>query len=134
VNIPGLSDVIRKEQDAKNEMATLVTYIANQNSQQDTKQNPQVVEQMRKRLFELEGLRKGYKAAIQKGYPEYFQLIQPKAPARKRLPSSWLKMRCSSLSFPWQVRPMSGVLITKGRQSSIAQIGASRRPIQQWRL
>jgi len=81
VNIPGLSDVIRKEQDAKNEMATLVTYIANQNAQQDTKQNPQVVEQMRKRLFELEGLRKGYKAAIQKGYPEYFQLIQPKAPS-----------------------------------------------------
>ena len=85
VNIPGLSDVIRKEQDAKNEMATLVTYIANQNSQQDTKQNPQVVEQMRKRLFELEGLRKGYKAAIQKGYPEYFQLIQPKAPSTQEI-------------------------------------------------
>jgi CHAT domain-containing protein len=85
VNIPGLSDVIRKEQDAKNEMATLVTYIANQNAQQDTKQNPQVVEQMRKRLFELEGLRKGYKAAIQKGYPEYFQLIQPKAPSTQEI-------------------------------------------------
>ncbi len=85
VNIPGLSDVIRKEQDAKNEMATLVTYIANQNSQQEAKQNPQVVEQMRKRLFELEGLRKGYKAAIQKGYPEYFQLIQPKAPSTQEI-------------------------------------------------
>jgi CHAT domain-containing protein len=85
VNIPGLSDVIRKEQDAKNEMVTLVTYIANQNAQQDTKQNPQVVEQMRKRLFELEGLRKGYKAAIQKGYPEYFQLIQPKAPSTQEI-------------------------------------------------
>ena len=85
VNIPGLSDVIRQEQDAKHEMATLVTYIANQNSQQDTKQNPQVVEQMRKRLFELEGLRKGYKAAIQKGYPEYFQLIQPKAPSTQEI-------------------------------------------------
>ena len=85
VNIPGLSDVIRQEQDAKHEMATLVTYIANQNSQQDTKQNPQVVEQMRKRLFELEALRKGYKAAIQKGYPEYFQLIQPKAPSTQEI-------------------------------------------------
>ena len=85
VNIPGLSDVIRQEQDAKHEMATLVTYIANQSSQQDTKQNPQVVEQMRKRLFELEGLRKGYKAAIQKGYPEYFQLIQPKAPSTQEI-------------------------------------------------
>lgn len=85
VNIPGLSDVIRTEQDAKNEMATLVTYIYSQNSQQDTKQNPQVVEQMRKRLFELEGLRKGYKAAIQKGYPEYFQLIQPKAPSTQEI-------------------------------------------------
>jgi CHAT domain-containing protein len=32
-------------------------------------------------MRELEGLRKEYKAQIQKGFPEYFQLIQPKAPS-----------------------------------------------------
>ena len=85
VNIPGLADVIRKEQDAKNEMASLVTYITNQNSQQEGKQNPQVVQQMRQRLHDLEVLRKEYKAAIQKGFPEYFQLIQPRAPSPQEI-------------------------------------------------
>ena len=81
VNIPGLSDVIRKEQDAKNEAATLMSYITSQGSEGDKKRNPQVIEQMQKRMRELEGLRKEYKAQIQKGFPEYFQLIQPKAPS-----------------------------------------------------
>jgi len=81
VNIPGLSDVIRKEQDAKNEAATLMSYITSQGSEGDKKRNPQVIEQMQKRMREIEGLRKEYKAQIQKGFPEYFQLIQPKAPS-----------------------------------------------------
>ena len=81
VNVPGLSDVIRKEQDAKNEAATLMSYITSQGSEGDKRRNPQVIEQMQKRMRELEGLRKEYKAQIQKGFPEYFQLIQPKAPS-----------------------------------------------------
>jgi len=81
INVPGLSDVIRKEQDAKNEAATLMSYITSQGSEGDKRRNPQVIEQMQKRMRELEGLRKEYKAQIQKGFPEYFQLIQPKAPS-----------------------------------------------------
>ena len=81
INVPGLSDVIRKEQDAKNEAATLMSYITSQGSEGDKRRNPQVVEQMQKRMRELEGLRNEYKAQIQKGFPEYFQLIQPKAPS-----------------------------------------------------
>ena len=81
VNVPGLSDVIRKEQDAKNEAATLMSYITSQGSEGDKRRNPQVIEQMQQRMRELEGLRKEYKAQIQKGFPEYFQLIQPKAPS-----------------------------------------------------
>ena len=78
VNVPGLSDIIRKEQDARNEITTLSTYIANQNSEAPEKRNPQVVAQMRERKQTLEVQRKEYKAQIQKQYPEYFQLIQPK--------------------------------------------------------
>ena len=81
VNVPGLSDIIRKEQDARNEITTLSTYIANQNSEVAEKRNPQVVAQMRERKLELEAQRKEYKAQIQKQYPEYFQLIQPKSPS-----------------------------------------------------
>jgi tetratricopeptide (TPR) repeat protein len=80
VNVPGLADIIRKEQDAKNEMVSLIQYISGQGSEEDKRRNPQVVEQMRLRIVEIEESRKGYKAQIQKGFPEYFQLIQPKAP------------------------------------------------------
>ena len=85
VNVPGLSDIIRKEQDARNEISSLSAYIANQNSESADKRNPQVVEQMRARKFELEKQRKEYKAQIQKSYPEYFQLIQPKSPSHTEI-------------------------------------------------
>ena len=80
VSIPGLSDVIRQEQEAKNEVASLMSYITAQGSEGDKKRNPQVIEQMQQRMRELESQRKGYKAQIQKGFPDYFQLIQPKSP------------------------------------------------------
>ena len=81
ISIPGLSDIIRKEQDARNEIASIALYMASQITEAPEKRNPQVVEQMRQRRQALEVQRKEYKAEIQKGYPEYFQLIQPKSPS-----------------------------------------------------
>lgn len=80
VSEPGLSNIIRKEQDAKNEIATLTSYISGQGSEDDKRRNPQVLAQMRERLHEIDKERREYKAQIQKSYPEYFQLIQPKSP------------------------------------------------------
>jgi CHAT domain-containing protein len=40
---------------------------------------------MRQRVTELEGLRRTYKAQIQKEFPEYFQLLQPKAPTPEEI-------------------------------------------------
>lgn len=85
VTVPGLADIIRKEQDAKNEIATLTSYIQGQDSAESGKQTPQVIEQMRTRLKVLEAQRKDYKTQIQKGYPEYFQLIQPKSPSHTEI-------------------------------------------------
>lgn len=81
VNVPGLADIIRKEQDARNEVTTLNAYIANQNAETNEKRNPQIVEQMRQRKLQIESQRKEYKAQIQKQFPEYFQLIQPRSPS-----------------------------------------------------
>ena len=80
ISIPGLSDIIRNEQDARNEISSLALYMSSQITEAPEKRNPQVVEQMRQRRQVLEAQRKEYKAQIQKGYPEYFQLIQPKSP------------------------------------------------------
>jgi CHAT domain-containing protein/Tfp pilus assembly protein PilF len=80
VSVPGLSDIIRQEQDAKNEIATLTGYISGQSGEDNKRRNPQIVDQMRARMRELEIARKEYKAQINKSYPEYFQLIQPRSP------------------------------------------------------
>ena len=85
VTVPGLADIIRKEQDAKNEIASLTNYIRGQDTAENQKQNPQVIAQMRTRLKELESQRKEFKAQIQKGFPEYFQLIQPKSPSHTEI-------------------------------------------------
>jgi CHAT domain-containing protein len=85
VKVTGLSDIIRKEQDARNELATLNFYIGNQQSLPADKRNPQAVEQMRVRKFELEKARKEYKSQIQQSYPEYFQLLQPKSPSHREI-------------------------------------------------
>lgn len=88
VSVPGLSDIIRQEQEAKNEMASLIQYMTAQGTEEDKKRNPQVMAQMRDRLRDIENLRKGYKAQIQKRFPDYFQLIQPKAPTHKDIAQS----------------------------------------------
>lgn len=80
ISMPGLADIVRREQDAKNELAALTSYIAGQSAEDERRRNPQVVEQMRARMRELEELRRGYKAQIQKDFPEYFQLVQPRSP------------------------------------------------------
>lgn len=80
VSAPGLSEIIRKEQDAKNEIASITNYINGQGTEEEKRRNPQVTEQMRQRLLEIEKQRRQYKTEIQKGYPEYFQLVQPKSP------------------------------------------------------
>jgi CHAT domain-containing protein len=78
---PGLGEVARLDQDAKTELTSLYSYIVAQTGEtQQQKVNPEVVKAMRLRLTELEGLRRKYKAQIQKEFPEYFQLLQPKAP------------------------------------------------------
>jgi CHAT domain-containing protein len=82
IDVPGLSDIIRKEQDAKGEMTSLLSYLSSQSGEGDARRiTPQVVEQMRVRLRELEAQRRTYKEDIAKRFPDYFQLIQPRSPA-----------------------------------------------------
>jgi len=80
VNVPGLADVVRQDQDAKNEIAALMSYLSSQGIEGESRRNPQVVAQMRARMAELEKQRREYKQQIQKSYPEYFALLQPKPP------------------------------------------------------
>ena len=78
---PGLGEVARLDQDAKAELNTLYGYIVAQAGEsQQQKMTPEVVKAMRERVAVLEEQRRQYKARIQKEYPDYFQLLLPKAP------------------------------------------------------
>lgn len=77
---PKLAEVARKDQDAKNELTTLYSYITAQGGEGGDKRNPEVVKAMKNRIAELETSRKEIKAQIQKNFPDYFQLLQPKVP------------------------------------------------------
>ena len=80
VKDPKLAEVVRKDQDAKNELTTLYSYITAQGSEGGDKRNPEIVKSMKNRITELESARKEIKAQIQKNFPDYFQLLQPKVP------------------------------------------------------
>jgi len=80
VKQPALAALVRKDQDAKNELSVLYSYISAQNGEGGARRTPEVVSAMRARLKELEGLRRDVKDRVQKEFPEYFQLLQPKVP------------------------------------------------------
>ena len=77
---PKLAELVRKEQDARQEAAGLLAYLSGQNTASETKATPMVVAQMQTRLRQLERERKTIKETLQREFPEYFQLLQPKAP------------------------------------------------------
>lgn len=77
---PKLAEVVRKDQDAKNELTNLYAYISSQGSEGADRRNPEIVKTMRARVSELEATRKTIKVQIQQEFPEYFQLLQPRSP------------------------------------------------------
>ena len=79
---PGLGEIARQDQDAKSELTSLYAYITAQSGEGQTERtHPEVVKAMRERVRELESLRRDYKSRIQREFPEYFQLLQPRAPS-----------------------------------------------------
>lgn len=85
---PALADIARLDQDAKGELSALYGYITAQGSEGQQRRNAEIVKAMRPRIAELEALRRKYRDQIQKEYPEYFQLLQPRSPSVQELASN----------------------------------------------
>jgi CHAT domain-containing protein len=84
---PELAAIVRSDQDAKNELTNLYSYISSQASEGENRRNSEIVKAMRTRISELENTRKKIKQQIQQQSPEYFQLLQPKAPTPEDIAS-----------------------------------------------
>jgi len=71
-----LAEVVRQEQDAKNEVAALRRYLSGDAGSADTPL-PQVATKMRERIFVLESLRTKLQAEIKLKFPDYERLVRP---------------------------------------------------------
>jgi len=77
---PALADVVRHEQDAKNEIAGLRRFLSGELGSGDTPL-PQVAAQMRERIAVLEAERVKLQAEVKAKFPHYDRLVRPQAPA-----------------------------------------------------
>ena len=78
-NTPALADVVRREQDAKNEIAGLRRFLSGEIGSSETPL-PQVAAQMRERIAELEAERSKLQAEVKSKFPDYDRLVHPQAP------------------------------------------------------
>ncbi len=76
---PALADVVRQEQDAKNEIAGLRRFLSGELGSSETPL-PQVAAQMRERIAVLEAERNRLQAEVKAKFPNYDRLIHPQAP------------------------------------------------------
>lgn len=79
---PAMADVVRREQDARNEITGLRRYLAGELGDSDSPL-PQVAAQMRERIAVLERQRSALQAEVKAKFPEYDRLIHPDAPTAK---------------------------------------------------
>ena len=77
---PALSDLVRHEQDAKNESLGLRKYLAGEGGGAATPL-PDIASKIRSRIAELEGTRKRLQAQIKARFPDYERLVRPLPPA-----------------------------------------------------
>lgn len=77
---PALADVVRREQDAKNEIAGLRRFLSGEIGGNDSPL-PQIASQMRERIGTLEAERVKLQAEVKANFPEYDRLIHPTAPS-----------------------------------------------------
>jgi CHAT domain-containing protein len=77
---PALADVVRQEQDAKNEVAALRRYLSGDAVSAETPL-PQVATKMRERIAVLENQRTKLQAEVKAKFPEYERLVRPQPPS-----------------------------------------------------
>lgn len=77
----GLGELVRRDQDAKQEMVALLAFLAQQSGESQEKRLESVTAQMRARINEIEKDRANLRVDITRQFPEYEKLINPKPPS-----------------------------------------------------
>ncbi len=77
---PALADVVRREQDAKNEITGLRRYLSGEAGSASASPLPDIAAQMRTRIAALEAERSAYQQEIKARFPDYERLVRPTMP------------------------------------------------------
>lgn len=77
----GLSELVRRDQSARNELDTLYAYVARHASDIEADRREAVSAPVRSRIAELERTRSELRAEIARGFPEYGRLVTPAPPS-----------------------------------------------------
>jgi CHAT domain-containing protein len=83
---PALADVVRREQDAKNEVAGIRRYLSGETGGVSSPL-PQIAAQMRERIAVLEADRVKLQAEIKAKFPDYDHLVRPTPPTVQQVAS-----------------------------------------------
>ncbi len=93
-----LADIVRREQDARKRIAALFTRLADALGAPTDQQDPGVVAELRLRIDKLRTARSALMSELEKSFPEYANLINPKPPTIEALQKS-LRSGEALLSF-----------------------------------
>ncbi len=74
---PALADLVRKEQDAKNQVAALYGLLANALSEPTERQTPTVIAALQTQIQDLQRVRQRLVEQIERDFPAYAQLVNP---------------------------------------------------------
>ena len=75
---PALADLVRREQDTQKQLGASYGLLAAMLSAPTDQQNPKTVQNLRTRIDQLRGARSALAAEIDKRFPDYAELINPK--------------------------------------------------------
>lgn len=124
-NTQGLSELVRKEQDARNEIKGLRAYL--QGDAGDAQSTlPEIAAQMRTRINALDKDRNQLQAQIKAGFPDYERLVRPLPPSLDEISRRLMPDEAMLVLMPdatgtnvWAVKQEKGQVQAKFHRASI---------------
>ena len=83
ISDPALAELVRKDQDTARELDAFYDFFSG--ASEESKQVPEVMKALEERIRSLEEQRRNYKAAIEKEFPDFAQLVAPKPVSLEQL-------------------------------------------------
>lgn len=131
-NTQGLAELVRQEQDAKNEIRAIRAYLqGDAGTARSTL--PEASAQMRERINQLEKVRVQYQAQIKASFPEYERLVRPLPPNLDDIAKKLISNEALLVVMPdatgvnvWAVKQVDGKAQAKFHRSALTEVQITR--------